>query len=48
MQRRRLDLEDHSSRTPEGDYPMILVLHEHSLMRSMFSSLVEWMGSRLS
>jgi DNA-binding NtrC family response regulator len=23
---------------------MILVLHEHSLVRSMFSSLVEWMG----
>src|SRR5262245_34568791 len=44
MHRGRLDSEHHLSRSPEGDYPMTLVLHEHSLMRSMFSSLVEWMG----
>jgi len=44
MHRGRLDPEDRFSRSSESVYPMILVLHEHSLMRSMFSSLVQSMG----
>jgi DNA-binding NtrC family response regulator len=44
MQRRTSDLEHRVDRSHEGAYQLILVLHENSLMRSMFSSLAGSMG----